>query len=88
MEFKPDPYRPISWRRRLLIVVLAVATAAFVTYSMTRKSGIVRNAVQHPADVAACAPGQTEGCVGSMTAVIVTPAAPAASRSAPRAASN
>ena len=84
MEFKPDPYRPISRGRRLLIVVLAVATAAFVVYSMTRKSGTVRNAVQHPADVAACAPGQTEGCVGSMTAVIAVPLPPAASPPASR----
>ncbi len=84
MEFKPDPYRPVSRARRLLIVVLAIATAAFVVYSMTRKSGVVRNAVLHPADVAACQPGQTEGCVGSKTAVIAPPAAPAA----PSAASN
>ncbi len=80
MEFKPDPYRPVSWRRRLLIVLLALATAAFVVYSMTRDSVVVRTAVQHPADVPACTPGQTEGCVGSMTAVIVAPATPAASR--------
>lgn len=80
MAFEPDPYRPISRRRRGLIVVLAVATAAFVVYSMTRRSGEVRNAVMHPADVAACTAGQTEGCVGSMTAVIAPPAATAASR--------
>jgi hypothetical protein len=76
MEFKPDPFRPVSRKRRLLIVVLAVATAAFVVYSMARKSGVVRNAVLHPADVPACAPGQTAGCVGSMTAVIAPPAPP------------
>jgi len=80
MEFKPDPFRPVSRARRLLIVVLAVATAAFVVYSMTRKSGVVRNAVMHPADVPACTPGQTEGCVGSMMAVIAPPASSAASR--------
>jgi hypothetical protein len=80
MEFKPDPYRPVSRARRVLIVLLALATAAFVVYSMTRKSGFVRNAVLHPADVPACTAGQTEGCVGSMTAVIVQPASPAASR--------
>ena len=80
MEFKPDPFRPVSRARRLLIGVLAVATAAFVVYSMTRKSGVVRNAVLPPADVPACTPGQTEGCVGSMTAVIAQPASPAASR--------
>jgi hypothetical protein len=80
MAFEPDPYRPVSRKRRLLIVVLAVATAAFVVYSMTRKSGVVRNAVLHPADVPACTSGQTEGCVGSMTAIIALPASPAASR--------
>jgi len=80
MAFEPDPFRPVSRGRRWLIAVLAVATAAFVTYSMTRRSGEVRNAVQHPADIAACAAGQTTGCVGSMTAVIVAPAASTASR--------
>ena len=78
MEFEPDPYRPISRRLRVLIVVLTVAMAAFITYSMTRRSGEVRNAAKHPADVPACTAGQTEGCVGSMTAVIAP--APAASR--------
>ncbi|MBA4176491.1 MAG: hypothetical protein C0505_08010 [Leptothrix sp. (in: Bacteria)] len=80
MEFKPDPYRPVSRWRRLFIAALAVAMAAFLTYSTTRKSGVVRNAVRHPADVATCAPGQTEGCVGSMTAVIAPPEPAAASR--------
>ena len=79
MDLEPDPYRPVSRKRRLLIVVLAIATAAFVVYSMTRKSGVVRNAVRHAADVPACAPGQTEGCVGSMTSVITRPASAAAS---------
>ncbi|MDP2005708.1 MAG: hypothetical protein Q8K45_08525 [Rubrivivax sp.] len=82
MAFEPDPFRPISRTRRGLIAVLAVATAAFVTYSMTRRSGEVRNAVHQPADVAACVPGQTAGCVGSMTAVIAMPAASAPSRQA------
>lgn len=78
MEFEPDPYRPVSRRRRLLIVVLTLATAAFITYSMTRKWGLVTNAAPKvpPAPaVANCAPGQTTNCVGSMTAVIAVPAA-------------
>jgi hypothetical protein len=77
---EPPPYRPINKRRRLLIALLAVATAAVVVFLMTRKAGVVRNAHLHPADVAACTTGQTEGCVGSTTAVIVTPPAEAASR--------
>ncbi len=75
MHFKPGKFRPTSARRRLLIVLLAVATAVFVIWSMTRKSGLVRNAARHPADVAACAPGQTSGCVGSKTEVLAVPAA-------------
>ncbi len=78
--FEVELYRPVSRRKRLLIALLAVATAAFVTYSMTRKSGTVRNAALHPADVAVCAKGQTEGCVGGRAAVIALPSASAGSR--------
>lgn len=73
--FVPDPYRPLNRRRRLLIVLLAIVTAAFVTWAMTRRWGIVREAAKHPQDVPACTAGEATGCVGSMTAVI--PAAPA-----------
>jgi len=79
---KPSPepqverYRPITARRRVLIALLAVATAAFVTWAMTRKSGLVREAAKHPADVPACAASQAEGCAGGLTTVIA-PAAPA-----------
>ena len=75
-EPKQERYRPLPARRRVLIVLLALGTAAFVTWSITRKSGVVREAAKHPADVPACAASQAEGCVGSMTTVIV----PAASR--------
>lgn len=83
MEFEPDPYRPVSRRGRVLIVVLTLATAAFITYSMTRRWGIVQHAAPPtpaaPA-VANCAPGQTSNCVGSMTSVIAVPPATPASR--------
>ncbi|MBL8306734.1 MAG: hypothetical protein JNM33_08565 [Rubrivivax sp.] len=69
-------FRPIPARRRLLIAALAVATAAFVTWAMTRKSGIVSHAARHPADIPACAQGQTQDCVGSMTTLIAPAAAP------------
>jgi len=77
---EPPPYRPVTKRRRLMIAALAVATAVVVVLMMTRKAGLVRSVQQHPADVAVCGPGQTEGCVGSTTAVIAVPPAPAASR--------
>jgi hypothetical protein len=73
-----DKFRPTTLRRRVLIALLAVATASLVTWSMTRKSGLVRNAARHPADVAVCAGGQTDDCVGSKTAVFAVPATPAA----------
>ena len=83
-SYEPTPFRPINRRRRFLIALLAIATAAFVVWAMTRKSGLVRNAALHPADVAACTKGQTAGCVGSMTSIIAMPAAagPAGSASA------
>ena len=80
-SYEPEPFRPINRRRRFLIALLAIATAAFVVWAMTRKSGLVRNAALHPADVAACAPGQTAGCVGSMTSVIAAPASAASAAS-------
>jgi len=81
--FEVDKFPRPPMRRRLLVVVLAVAMAAFITWSMTRKSGLVRNAALHPADVPVCATGQTADCVGSMTAIIAAPAAPAASAATP-----
>ena len=86
-SYEPEPFRPINRRRRFLIALLAIATAAFVVWAMTRKSGLVRNAALHPADVAACTKGQTAGCVGSMTSVIAAPATPASAASAASAAS-
>jgi len=82
-SYEPEPFRPVNRRRRFLIALLAIATAAFVVWAMTRKSGMVegevRKAALHPADVAACTQGQTVGCVGSMTSVIAAPAAAPAS---------
>jgi hypothetical protein len=80
--FEVDKFPPPPMRRRVLMVVLAVAMAAFITWSMTRKSGLVRNAALHPADVPACSAGQTAGCVGSMTAIIAAPEASGAASAA------
>jgi hypothetical protein len=41
--------------------------------------GFKRNPPPRP-DAAACAPGQTQGCVGGTAQIIAAPAAPAASR--------
>ena len=78
--YQVEDFRPTSKRRRVLIALLAVAMAAFLVWSVTRKSGVVKDAVLHPADVAVCSHGQMADCVGSMTAVIAEPPAAAASR--------
>ena len=78
--YEVEPFRPVSKRRRVWIALLAVAMAAFLVWSVTRKSGFVKNAMLHPADVAVCASGQAGDCVGSMTAVIAAPPAQPASR--------
>jgi hypothetical protein len=86
-----DPFQRLPWRRRLLIALLAVATAVTVILMLLDPpGGVVRSraAVSEPP---ACAPGtgpasangaaQTGGpdsrCLGAMTRVL-PPAAPVA----------
>lgn len=72
-----DRYQPLSRRRRLLIVGLAVATAVAVVLMLVERPGGVKRPPPGAApDRARCSEGQTEGCVGGKAAVIV-PAAPA-----------
>jgi hypothetical protein len=70
-----DPSLPgLPRRRRLLILLLAVATAITVVMLVLDPPGGVVRTRQVPAvsaGPAACAPGQTTGCVGGSTAVIL-----------------
>jgi hypothetical protein len=81
-------YRPLSIGRRLLVVVLAVATAVGVLlYMLGRRDAIVHGSpldLLLPADVPACKSGNTTGCVGGMARVIVAPQPAASAASAPR----
>jgi hypothetical protein len=61
----------LTRRRRLLILLLAVTTAITVVMIVLDPPGGVVRTRQVPAGPAACAPGQTTGCVGGSTAVIV-----------------
>jgi hypothetical protein len=83
--FEGDDYRPLNWRRRLLIVLLALGTASTVLLYMLGRRGEIEGGRPHPgagpalpADVARCKPGQTEGCVGGMATLIIAPAGSAA----------
>ena len=73
-----DDFPAPTRRRRALILLLAVATGISVMLLMLYPpGGVKRKPPPPPPDAAACAPGQTAGCVGGMATVIV-PAGPAA----------
>jgi hypothetical protein len=80
---KADDYRPVSRRRRLLIALLAVATA--VTIVLTLVSPPAGSRGPHPLapDAAACGPGQTTDCVGGRTDVFLVAPPPEAAPVAP-----
>jgi hypothetical protein len=68
----------MPWRRRLMFVALALAMGWVVVSTIVDPpGGFKRNPPPRP-DAAACAPGQTQGCVGGTAQIIVAPAAPVA----------
>ncbi len=85
-RYKPVHYRPVSKRRRLLIVLLALATAAVVLLQILGRRDAIHShplLLPLPADVSPCKDGKTTGCVGGMATVIVTPVPTPASVLAP-----
>lgn len=82
----PDAYRPLTRRRRLLLVALAVATVVSIAALMLRPHQQLMGAKAARADaarLAACPPGAASaapGCPGGAMAVQVLPAGPPASR--------
>lgn len=71
-------FPPLSRRRKLLIVGLAVATAFTVVNLLLDPPGGVRHQNIQRVDRPACTASQTDNCVGGQTHVI--PVAPTASR--------
>jgi hypothetical protein len=82
--FPETPYRPLTWRRRLLVLVLAIATAITVVMLLLDPPGGVKRTRPAAAEPARCVEGQSTGCVGGKAEVIVPvrplAGAPAASR--------
>lgn len=72
-EPQVDDYRPTSGRRRLLIALLAVATATTLMWMMLERVGAPPVQRVLPEDRPRCAEGQTEGCVGGRAEVLVVP---------------
>lgn len=76
----PPRYQPLSRRRRLLLLGVAVTTAVLVIWLMLRPQLRLMEARRTPAAAPAsapqpCAAQQTAGCVGGTMGVIVAPAA-------------
>ena len=70
-----------TWRRRLLLVLMALGMGYLVVTTMIDPPGNILRNPPPRVDAPRCLPGQTTGCVGGMATVIVAPApAPAASR--------
>ena len=78
---EPDPYRPTTRRRQLLLAALAVATVVTIAALMLRPHQRLMGAKAARADaerLAACPPGAASaasGCPGSLQPVWVVPAA-------------
>jgi len=73
-----DRYRPLSVKKQVLVVVLALLTASTVMLSMLYRPGSAPPPPRAVApDAARCAPGQTTDCVGGIAAVIALPASTA-----------
>ncbi len=67
-----EEYRPLSRRRHVQLVIAGVLTACALFWVLAERpgqKGIDRRLLQ--ADRAACAPGQTQDCVGGTVQVIV-----------------
>ncbi len=71
-----DDYRPVSRRRRLLIALLAIATAVTIVMSLVSPPAGSRgpHAASQAPDAPACGPGQTTDCVGGRADVFLVPA--------------
>ena len=63
-------YRPVSPRRRLLIVLLAVAMAVTVMWLLLERPGAVFPPRPSAAPPGPCADGRGTGCVGGVTQVL------------------
>jgi hypothetical protein len=74
---EPEPYRVMTPRRRVLVALLAVATAVLGVLSLTRHARWHTEPPPPP-----CVEDETTRCVGGKADVILIPASPAEPASA------
>ncbi len=78
MRSSHQNYPAPTARRRLLVLLLAVATAMTIGWLMLyRPGGVKPSGPPLPADAARCQAGQQDGCVGGRALVISPPASAA-----------
>ena len=83
-SWKRNPYRPTSGRQRLVIVLLAIVTAAVVAFGVLDPQARWERAHRLPADAPRCAQGVQTGCVGGILALqVVAPNAASAVAAGP-----
>jgi len=87
-----DPFPPLPWRRRVLIVCLTLGANWVLVTQIAGHPGGGDYVPPPPPEPAPCAPGELQGCLGGLATVVVVPAAvaqvpSAAAASAPSAAS-
>ena len=71
----PDNLPRTSWRRRVLVLLLAVATAVSIFMTLILKPGDPKHPLPEvPTGPQRCKPGQTKDCVGGKAEVILVPA--------------
>lgn len=81
--FRRNPYRPVRPRQRLLIVGVTLATVVLIfsgLFAPHLRWLKFKIESRHP-PLPACAPGQTEGCLGGTQGVMLIPASPASAAS-------
>lgn len=76
-----DSYRPTSRRQRLVIIAVTVATVVGLWMLLLLRPGWHMR--KFPDNAKRCEPGQTTGCVGGKADVMLIPAEPADTASAP-----
>ena len=70
-----DNYPAPTWKRRLLVLALAVGTAMFIVHMLTiPPTPVPKELVPPIRDKARCAVGQTQDCVGGTAVMILAPA--------------
>ena len=79
-----DKFPAPTWKRRLLVLTLAVGTALFIVHMLTiPPTPVPKEQVPPMRDKLRCQAGQTQDCVGG-TAVMIMPPSGASAASAPR----